>query len=241
MRSAGRPVDGPGHMPPGLRTITRRRVALRAWLASTSSSNWRPTFSGPVGRGTWRAAASREMRAQWRSKANRTPSATRIVVKTPQPESRPTWPGERPGSEASQMRSLWSTKRCSTKTILARRASCPIGKGIGAGFAAGGEERGKTAAASMEAIEELGELVFLAVDPIGRDALPRPIDDLFWEVNHLVKPGAEIVEGADRLVDLTAVIQALDGGFGKVPVGAVESEAVVDHEEIGRASCRERE
>ena len=81
----------------------------------------------------------------------------------------------------------------------------------------------------MEAVQELGELVFLAVDPIGRDALPRLIDDFFGEVNDLVEPGAEIVEGADGLVDLAAVIEALDGGFGEVPVGAVESEAVVDH------------
>ena len=81
----------------------------------------------------------------------------------------------------------------------------------------------------MEAVQELGELVFFAVNPIGRDALPCLIDDFFGEVSDLVEPGAEIVQGADGFIHHLAVIEALKGGFGKVPVGAVESEAVVDH------------
>src|ERR1017187_3938389 len=87
MRSLGRPLDGPAHMPPPLRTITMRSVQLGAWLASTSSSILRRTCSESWGTGTCNAAASRWIRAQWRSHAKGTPSAMRSVLKTPQPES----------------------------------------------------------------------------------------------------------------------------------------------------------
>src|SRR5664280_260599 len=56
MRSLGRPLDGPAHMPPPLRTITMRSVQLGAWLASTSSSILRRTCSESWGRGTCNAA-----------------------------------------------------------------------------------------------------------------------------------------------------------------------------------------
>ena len=46
IRSLARPLDGPAHMPPPLRTIAMRSVQLGAWLASTSSSILRRTASG---------------------------------------------------------------------------------------------------------------------------------------------------------------------------------------------------
>ena len=98
--------------PPVLRTTTTRRVASKAWFAATNSSNLRRTCSGSGGRGTCSAAASLRMRAQWRSNANNTPSTTRMVLKTPQPESSPTCPGASSLSEASRISSLWRTKRC---------------------------------------------------------------------------------------------------------------------------------
>jgi len=61
---------------------------------------------GILGMGTWSAAASRAIRAQWRSKANGTPSAIFSVVNTPHPESKPTCPQERTASEATWIRSL---------------------------------------------------------------------------------------------------------------------------------------
>src|ERR1035437_1607602 len=89
IRSLGRPTEGSAHIPGPLRTIASRSAALYAWLASTSSSSFRRTSPASSGMGMWNAAASRRIRAQWRSKANSTPSATRKVVKTPHPESRP--------------------------------------------------------------------------------------------------------------------------------------------------------
>src|SRR5579859_7220073 len=70
------------------------------------------------GSGTRISAASRDMRAQCRSKANSTPSITLMVLNTPQPESRPTWPGESSLSDVSRMSSLWRVKRCMRAFIL---------------------------------------------------------------------------------------------------------------------------
>src|SRR5260221_207838 len=70
------------------------------------------------GNGTRLKAASRDMRAQCRAKANRTPSITLIVLNTPHPDSRPTCPGESSFSEASWISSLWRMKRCMRAFIL---------------------------------------------------------------------------------------------------------------------------
>ena len=46
IRSLSRPLDGPAHMPPPLRTTTRRNVQLGARLASTNSTSFRRTVFG---------------------------------------------------------------------------------------------------------------------------------------------------------------------------------------------------
>ena len=112
--SLGRPLPGPSHMPPRFRTTTTRSVELNALLASTRRSRSRRMASGSSGSGTCMAFASRDMRAQWRSQANSTPSATRSVLKIPQPESNPTWPAESVFADASWISPLCRTKRCNT-------------------------------------------------------------------------------------------------------------------------------
>src|SRR5579863_2071136 len=78
------------------------------------------TRAPSAGSGTRISAASRDMRAQWRSKANSTPSDTLIVLNTPQPESRPTCPGDSTLSDARRISSLWRIYRCMRVFILRR-------------------------------------------------------------------------------------------------------------------------
>jgi hypothetical protein len=83
--------------------------------------------------------------------------------------------------------------------------------------------------AIVEALEEVFERVFLALEPVGRDAFPCLVDDLFGKVAELVEPRLKVVEGADGIVDDAARVDALEGRIGEVPVRAVEGEPVVDH------------
>src|SRR5579871_3635817 len=54
-------------------------------------------------------AASFSRRRQWRSYANASPREIRIVVKIPQPQMIPDWPGERRTFSIGFKLSLWKT------------------------------------------------------------------------------------------------------------------------------------
>ncbi len=73
------------------------------------------------------------------------------------------------------------------------------------------------------------QIVLLAGDPIGGNAFPGAVDDLLGEVDGLIEPRLEVVKRADVLVDQRSRIEALDGTFREVPVGAIEGIAVIDH------------
>ena len=86
--------------------------------------------------------------------------------------------------------------------------------------------------------EQAFQRVFLAFDPIGRNALPGLVDHLFGEVHDLVQPRLQIVQRPHGVVDQFARVESLHGRFRKVPMGAVESVAVIDHpgDEAGAAA-----
>ncbi len=72
-----------------------RIVQFGASFARSGESDRVPAAPHPAGISTFSRRASRDMRAQCRSHANSAPSTTRSVLKTPQPDSRPSWPANR--------------------------------------------------------------------------------------------------------------------------------------------------
>src|ERR1035437_10275489 len=84
----------------------------------------------------------------------------------------------------------------------------PVGEGVGARVAGGGDEFGEARAAFVEALEELRQGILFAGDPVGGDALPGLVHDFFGKVHHLVQPGLEVFEGTNLVVDQAAGVEA---------------------------------
>ena len=121
-------------------------------------------------------------------------------------------------------------------------APCQLGKGLIRESRQDSISAGTRARRSKRLLQQLVQGVFLAFDPVGGNALPGLVDDLFGEVHHLVEPRLKIVQRAHGVVDQLARVEALHGGFRKVPIGTVEGVPVVDHagHEAGAAAGRTR-
>jgi hypothetical protein len=55
------------------------------------------------------------------------------------------------------------------------------------------------------------------------------MDQFFCNIAELVQPRLEVVERSDAAIDQAPAVQALDGRVWKVPLSAVEGQAMVDH------------
>jgi len=106
----------------------------------------------------------------------------------------------------------------------------PRREGIARGLAAFFQQGRDAFTAAEEGFEECVEAIGVVGDPDGREAAEGLVEDCGREVADAVDPGLEIVQRFHVAVDAAAGVEAGEGGIGEVPVGAVEGEAVVDHE-----------
>ena len=106
----------------------------------------------------------------------------------------------------------------------------PVGKRVNAGVDTGGDQIGYSGPAPLHGHQEVIEArTFVARKP-GFGNLPgRLVEDFVGEVADEFEPGFEGGQGLDGAVDLVAEVKALERGVLKLPVGAIEDVAVVDH------------
>src|SRR5262249_53200302 len=85
--------------------------------------------------------------------------------------------------------------------------------------------------ATQQGFEQAFEFVLVVLHPLRWKLPQHSVEDFRWEISNPVEPGLEIVQRANTLINDSPRIESRNGRIGEVPMGAVECESVINHQD----------